>query len=382
LGHLGLETHPAEFIDHLVAIFMEVHRVLRPDGTVWLNVSDSYVSAKSRFSSAPQTITRQKDRGEPVSHDKPDLRGDPVLKEKDMALIPHRLAIALQGAGWYVRSDIQWCKVAPMPASVTDRPTCAHEHIFLLAKSERYYYDADAVREPNSSPEQHAHNQRYAKPYAAYDDRASDTGQPGNVNNVGIHARPGTVGRNLRSVWTIPTHPFPEAHFATFPMKLVEPCIKAGSSEHGVCGACLAPWRRVVNDTQEYAELKQSVGRWGHAAGDAKIEMGRRQRNGSGPASHIPSQRQTTIGWQPTCTCHADIIPATVLDPFLGSGTTIVVASRLGRNGVGIELQPDYATMARQRINRGGSPLFAAMASEDDMDDVVPAVQQAMMGML
>jgi len=228
-GQLGLEPTPDEYVANLVAVFREVWRVLRDDGTLWLNLGDSYASYRDQ-KCVPQTVSGDQ-RSMPTAgasnRGSAAFAGGPV-KHKDLVGIPWRVAFALQADGWYLRSDIIWAKPNPMPESVTDRPTKAHEYVFLLTKAARYWYDADAIKETNSSPSQLEHNQKYAKPYAAYDDRAADTGQPGNVNNVGIHGRGASEGRNRRTVWTIATQPYPEAHFATYPEKLVEPCVLAG----------------------------------------------------------------------------------------------------------------------------------------------------------
>jgi len=175
-----------------------------------------------------------RDRGLTYADKKPVA--PPGLKQKDLVGIPWRVAFALQADGWYLRSDVVWSKPNPMPESVTDRPTKAHEYVFLLTKSARYFFDQEAVREPNVSAEQAEHNARYAKVYDAHTERVQNGQgiQPGNVNNVGIHSRGGaTVGRNVRSVWEIATQPYPEAHFATYPEELVRRCILAGCPEGG-----------------------------------------------------------------------------------------------------------------------------------------------------
>jgi site-specific DNA-methyltransferase (cytosine-N4-specific) len=218
-----LEKSPEEHVANLVTVFREVARVLRGDGTLWLNLGDCYASSVNGRKAGDIV---EDDR---TFRDKPFNTAVGGLKPKDLVGQPWRVAFALQADGWYLRSDIIWSKPNPMPESVTDRPTKSHEYLFLLSKQPKYYYDAEAIKEPNSSPEQLEHNLRYAKPYAAYDERAVHTGQPGNVNNVGIHARPGGAGRSRRDVWTIPTQPYKGAHFATYPEKLVEPCILAGS---------------------------------------------------------------------------------------------------------------------------------------------------------
>ncbi len=186
-GQIGLEQTPEAFVSELVAVFREVRRVLRDDGTLWLNLGDSYGQGKQ-------------------------LRG-----------IPWRVAFALQADGWYLRSDIIWHKPNPMPESVTDRPTKSHEYLFLLAKSERYYYDADAIREPHAE----VSINRVRRPFHLsehVEGRAVNTPEDGDMSRF-LHPN----GRNRRSVWTVPTSPFKGAHFATFPPDLIEPCIKAGS---------------------------------------------------------------------------------------------------------------------------------------------------------
>lgn len=191
-GQIGAEESPAEYVARLVALFHELNRVLADDGTLWLNLGDSYGPGKQ-------------------------LLG-----------IPWMVAFALKADGWILRSDIIWAKRNLMPEAVTDRPTKAHEYLFLLTKRPSYYYDADAIRE-DSTPEQEAHNLKYAKEYEVHTERAAETGQPGNVNNIGIHSRPGKGGRNKRSVWTVSAQPFPGAHFAVYPPELIRPCILAGS---------------------------------------------------------------------------------------------------------------------------------------------------------
>ena len=203
-GQIGLEPTPAEYVDEMVAVFREVWRVLKDDGTLWLNLGDSYAAARGGSTPPAETLAggvngwmpdgtrtnRDRKAGYNPSRNAPAIG----LKHKDLIGIPWRVAFALQADGWYLRQDIIWHKPNPMPESVTDRCTKAHEYLFLLAKSERYYYDAEAIAEP-----------------ATNDD-----------------------SRNRRSVWTVPTKPFSGAHFATFPPDLIAPCILAGSRPHDV----------------------------------------------------------------------------------------------------------------------------------------------------
>lgn len=276
-NQLGLEPTPELYVERMVEVFREVRRVLRSDGTVWLNLGDSYNAhpgTRGRESMNELDAFAGYEKGHGLGRTK-------TLKPKDLVGIPWRVAFALQADSWYLRSDIIWAKPNPMPESVTDRPTKAHEYVFLLSKSARYFFDADAVRE-EPAPATLADGRIGTLREIERPDRLL----PGAPDRGGTALDPNPAGRNIRSVWNIATEPFPEAHFATFPKKLVEPCVKAGS-----------------------------------ATGDL------------------------------------------VLDPFCGSGTTGVVALRLGRSFIGIELNPTYAEMARERIRNDG-PLFNVASEE------------------
>lgn len=307
-GQLGLEATPEEFVCNLVDVFREVRRVLCKDGTVWLNLGDSYnaynggAGPSSSLSRGAQTLER------------PDLPSGyglkyKGLKPKDLVGIPWRVAFALQTDGWWLRSDIIWSKPNPMPESVTDRPTKSHEYVFLLSKSERYYYDADAIREPLAeSSIQRINQPTFSKQTGGEKDYGPDSNRsmrktlvnfaasqksttpahfnfrretkeadvPGQSNHQHRLERddsPIPTGRNRRTVWEVATEPYPDAHFATYPTALVKPCILAGCPEGGV-----------------------------------------------------------------------------VLDPFFGSGTTGYVAALAGRDYIGIELNPAYVEMAERRL--------------------------------
>jgi len=327
-GQIGLESSPAGFISTMVEVFEELRRVLRPDGTCWVNMGDSYAGGRrgpdvgsglqgsrdaqqqSRLAQARMVASRRRD-------DAPIPRSDirvPGLKPKDLVMMPHRLAIALQDAGWWVRQDIVWHKPNPMPESVRDRCTKAHEYIFLLTKSEKYYFDQDAIAQP-VSPNTHARlsqavqnqvgsaranggtkaimkavgRKLYSGTGVGFGRGYDKVAKPRVKNNASFDEAmaimPST--RNRRSVWTITTQPFSEAHFATFPPELPETCIKAGCPPGG-----------------------------------------------------------------------------TVLDPFFGAGTTGLVADRLQRNCIGIELNPAYAEIARRRI-QAESPLLAEIVLDN-----------------
>ncbi len=301
-GQIGLEKSPEEYVARMVQVFQEVKRVLRQDGTCWVNLGDSYatngghsdksvnerrsengISARPEhehraFRARPQSgMKKLAEKYRPGSvrenhayQDRNDfiMQPPPVagLKAKDLVGIPWRVAFALQADGWYLRSDIIWSKPNPMPESVTDRPTKAHEYIFLLTKSGKYFYDAEAIKETCSESTHARVSQDLAKQVASY--RANG----GNKTNGPMKAVVAGSSRNKRSVWTVGTAPYAGAHFATFPPELIKPCILAGS-----------------------------------AAGDV------------------------------------------VLDPFGGSGTTGAVALEFGRRAVLIELNPNYIKLMEKR---------------------------------
>jgi len=217
-GQIGLEPTPDEYVAALVDVFREVRRVLRDDGTLWLNLGDSYASNPASGGEQSSKMTGGEHKRTPSI----GYRRPANLKPKDLIGIPWRVAFALQADGWYLRQDIIWHKPNPMPESVTDRCTKAHEYLFLLSKSARYYYDADAVREGD---------QVYTRKAGGYHNDIGTKPKGGEYRNKGGIADKDTttVGRNRRSVWTIATQPYSGAHFATFPPKLIEPCILAGS---------------------------------------------------------------------------------------------------------------------------------------------------------
>lgn len=231
-GQLGLEPTPDEFVAAMVEVFREVRRVLRDDGTLWLNLGDSYsssppgnktkgVSAKSGLNGVNGESGRYRESLASGHATKRDTSRIPGIKPKDLIGIPWRVAFALQADGWYLRQDIIWHKPAPMPESVTDRCTKAHEYIFLFAKSERYYFDADAIKEPVAA----STVSRLAQPTLAQ--QIGSARVPGKTNG-NMKAVGGSETRNRRSVWSVTTKPFKGAHFATFPPDLIEPCVLAG----------------------------------------------------------------------------------------------------------------------------------------------------------
>ena len=270
-GHgdqIGLEQTPEAFVQKLVAVFREVRRVLRDDGTLWLNIGDSYCSYKGdKYGDAKGNLTARTPaaNGRRFDVGTPQTSG---VKNKDLIGIPWMLAFALRADGWYLRQDIIWHKPNPMPESVRDRCTKAHEYIFLLSKGPRYYFDSEAIKEP-ADPKNHRQSagiRRTAPGSTAH-------GGPASGNRS-------YITKNKRSVWSVTVKPFKEAHFATFPPDLIEPCILAGCPESG-----------------------------------------------------------------------------TVLDPFLGAGTTALVAANHNRNYIGIELNPEYVELAKKRLEITGGTL-------------------------
>ena len=366
-GQLGLEATPEEYVNKMVQVFREVWRVMRDDGTLWLNLGDSYNNTSGFSRASPEYFREGRVGG---SADKKAFKHS-AIKTKDLCGIPWMVAFALRADGWYLRSDIIWAKPNPMPESVTDRPTKAHEYIFLLSKRERYFYDAEAVREPGAIPA----GTKAAK------------GSAERFNTPGVNSRPpeykiynGT--RNRRSVWTISTQPYPEAHFATFPPKLIEPCILAGTSPRA-CEICGAPWERMVEKsrstlsrtddptmltgrrglnrerprqsdryvlaitqnelanklrtvaTGREQEMRETFGsKWDHWT--------RTDRSGARVPTFADAKKLKTLlgvtipfdgqpgGWQPTCSCKNEGKGrCIVLDPFAGTGTTLWVAEHL-----------------------------------------------------
>jgi len=285
------------------------------------------------------------------------------FKAKDLMMMPHLLALALQADGWWVRSAIVWAKPNPMPESVSDRPTSAYEMVYLLSKAARYFYDADAVREPQTE----GTLERFGNGAAPRKPGIKQGGSDRKSRSFD-EATPDAIlanGRNLRNVWTIPTHAYSDAHFATFPPALVERCIRAGTSDRGCCAACGAPWVRVT---------ERSNGLAGKSWHDHVDDERRGQRGGA--SAYRGDDRKayeangvTTTGWRASCACEADVVPCTVLDPFVGSGTTALVADRLQRDAIGIDLSIDYAAMAQRRLE-DDCPLFTSWApAETDAQD-------------
>jgi DNA modification methylase len=350
LGCLGLEPTPEMYVQHLVEIFREVKRVLKKDGTFWLNIGDSYSGSGGSSGHTIETKNLGRKTFEYGAYPSSAMKKPGILKSKDLCGIPWRVAFALQADEWWLRSDIIWSKPNPMPESVRDRPTRSHEYIFLLSKSAKYYFDSEAVKENYSSS--YLNDSRHV---TGSTDRNEKVGYLESLaqNPKKLHRmfdKPMGIGRNIRSVWTITTKPFKDAHFATFPPELPERCIKAGTSEKGVCPKCGAPWVRIISPTKEYSEALNRL----------RIVKDRFPRKDNEIHScHVKGDNQSsqyeTLGWKPSCKCNAgEPIPAIVLDPFAGAGTTGMIAKELGRNYILIDIKPEYVEMARKRIAKVG----------------------------
>lgn len=323
-GQIGLESTPELFVAKMVDVFREVHRVLREDGVLWINIGDSYASsAKDRtIEQATNKSTLHGTLGGQLSILKQQSKITGNLKPKDLIGVPWMVAFALRAEGWYLRSDCIWHKPNPMPESVTDRCTKAHEYVFMFTRSARYFYDSQAICAP------------LAESSVARLNTKSDNERD-----------PQSVGSNQRTVWTIPTQPYSEAHFATFPEAIPERCIKAATSERGCCPICRAVWVRVTNRERRATRPGTATKITGDTLTDGNRD----------PQRHVTETR--TVGWRQSCECPAhDPIPCIVLDPFSGSGTTGAVAMRLGRDYIGCELNHEYIELAHRRIRTAYQP--------------------------
>lgn len=322
-GAYGLEPTIEMYAEHTLVFLREIRRVLRKDGTLFLNLRDSYASTPglSKVGSTLVGSTVSQDASKGVSH-----RQFNGLKPKDLCLIPFRVALAAQADGWWVRSVIIWAKNNPMPESVRDRPTESHEYILMLTKSAKYYWDQEAVREKANTPLDCKSSQTFGakggKVEQIYGAKHLVSGKQW-VNNG---------GRNIRSVWPFPSQPYPEAHFATFPEELPKRCILAATPEKGSCARCGKPWVRVV-DTKLIPQAPRSE-----------------VRKENWHSWEVMGTNVTqTLGWKAQCDCGVGTVPALVLDPFCGSGTTLWVAKKLGRRAVGYDISAEYCQLALER---------------------------------
>lgn len=346
---LGSEDTPQEYVDNLVAIFREVKRVLRDDGVVWLNLGDAYANSGGkggRKDVHPAIVSRRRQQTNLQPRAAKSM-------EKQLLGLPWRVAFALQDDGWLLRPDVIWFKTNPMPTTAKDRPCSSHEHVFLLAKSPRYFYDRYATMEDVSGTARPRGSG--VNPKAAIFDNSV---RPRPKQNASMSAAlAGIVEKRFkRDVWSISTQPFKGAHFATFPELLVEPCILAATSAHGCCNVCGTPWHRSVERTRTPTRPARESKLFD--AGIVPTDAAGRKRAGNrDPERHVSSY--ATTGWQPGCDCPTSqvarppVAPCRVLDIFGGSGTTAVVAVDLGRDCDVIESNREYAAMACRRVAKG-----------------------------
>lgn len=434
-GELGQEPTPELFVAHLVAVFEAVRRVLRDDGTLWVNLAGSYWSEPGGQNSAQGGVS-EKAREANKQNGRHRLERHPVYKPLDWVDVPGLFARAMQAAGWLWRSDVVWVKPSALPESVqgtrwercrvkqpasgrgtqptrtdpshggqpqgktvydpatgrmvfdsqaewadcpgcqrcekTDglvlrrgsgRPTKATERVLLFAKRAGYFFDQEAVREQWADERMGASGAR-SLPYSEGSGRRDTLGSE---DRAGLGVPPGTSGRNLRDWWVIGPEPLKDAHYAAFPSELPSRCIRAGTSEWGCCPGCGAPWARIISTTvdpervpdrwKQTYEGKHASGGYGHN------EPG---RSASVVWAQALAKQQETTGWRPTCRCQPQQppVPCRVLDPFSGSGTTLLAANRLGRDAWGVELKPAYNQLARKRVGREPLSLFATHGGE------------------
>lgn len=353
---IGLEVTPDAYIANLVEVFRECKRILRDDGTLWVNIGDSYCNTNGYARAQPE-FQRQGRNDAPANDRDLTKLHEAGFKTKDLIGIPWMLAFALRADGWYLRQDIIWAKPNPMPESVKDRCTKSHEYIFLLSKSAKYYYDSDAVKEPAAYDGRK--DEQFKGAIKSYDG-VMPNGQPQSFAQNG-HPRwnkdeNGLRVRNKRDVWTVTTKPYKGAHYATFNPELIKPCILAGAPET-CCAKCGAPYERVVE--------RVSLGkRYSTGKSKEKNESGL-VTGFSGYDDGSSSPVFKTIGFEPTCTCNAGTSSGIVFDPFVGSGTTVATAIQLGRKGIGLDLSLTYLyENAKDRIKAEMLPLLTLIEQE------------------
>ena len=367
----GLEKTPEEYVQKLVELFRLLRPALRDDGTVWLNIGDSYANYKGeKYAHKPFDKKGKADKSTPPGMQTPDWKTSGI-KPKDLIGIPWMVAFALRADGWYLRSDIIWYKRNPMPESVKDRPTKSHEYIFLFSKSEKYFYDADAIKTQikddsiarmdrgvsenhkniNGAPGRTPHSMNQPRKNKKFSDEIGGAGT-GFLGHSGNYALDGTLiggGKaNKRSVWDVTTKPYKGAHFATFPADLIEPCILAGAPEN-CCGQCGNPYVRMK---EKIGDMKLKNGNQAKAKKIIEDYRGASSLNTSMHTTNKLPIYQTT-GFMPTCACHAKLTGGgVVLDPFIGSGTTRQVAHLHGRQCIGFELNPDSIKLEQERMKK------------------------------
>lgn len=381
-GQIGLEESLNEYIDSLVDVADELRRVLRDDGSWWLNLGDSFAGSWGA-QSKDETSNNLPQHGFPDKNPGRNV----TLRRKSKMLVPHRVAIALQDAGWIVRSDAVWQKPNPMPHPVKDR---LHEHkefVFHLTPEPDYWFDLDSIREPHKETSLNRSEASFEASGrgSITCPREDDPSHIGTEPEDALHSN----GKNPGDIFEVPVKAFPEAHFAVYPPELCEKPIKATAPEH-VCADCGRPYERVTEQvpmwerdpstiereqtkraleiadeaglTDEHFEAARAVGLGNLDSGegnpydrvdDERAELAREAADvlGSYYREALMSETESTDEWQQACDCETDETePGIVLDPFAGAGTTLLVAKNLGHRFVGTELNPEYVAMAQKRV--------------------------------
>ncbi|WP_233274405.1 DNA-methyltransferase [Natrinema thermotolerans] len=337
-GQIGLEDSLNEYIDALVEVGDELRRVLRSDGSWWLNLGDSY-------GSKPGWGSQSDDVG---GHDAAVDHSRSGFQRKSKMLVPHRVAIALQESGWIVRSDAVWSKPNPMPDPAKDRLNETKEFVFHLVPESEYWFDLDAIREPYAQTTKEAAQRGQSKS----GQKRADANSPGNHHlSGGLHDESKSrreqmhpSGKNPGDIFDVSVKSFPEAHFAVYPPELCEKPVKS-SCPPKVCADCGTPYERVTEVVERYV-----------AGGSPNLPEGDRGFSDRQGTCHADREGMTQAkremkGWDQACDCETESTePGIVLDPFAGAGTTCLVAKRLGRRFAGIDLNPDYVAMAQKRV--------------------------------
>lgn len=345
-GQLGSEKTPEEYLDNMVAVFMAAAEVLRDDGTIWLNIGDSY-NHDAKWGGRSGGVNEE-EKGYPRRR----VRGNSGCKPKELLGIPWRLALALSDAGLYLRGEVIWHKRSPMPESVGDRPTRAHEQIFLFSKQPKYFYDDFASSEEVTGG---AHSRGAGGNPKAMSVPYGDGKGGTKANEKFSQAVVDLVERrNMRTVWSLSSYSFKGAHFATFPPELVRRCLSAGVSEAGCCSECGAPYKRII-----HKERKPTRPGCNSKATSASQNEDSPYHDTRGTIiGNRDPRRHTTVkecvGWSTTCK-HAISRPnpCIVFDPFHGAGTTMMVANRLKLNYFGIDISQKYLDLSIERLRAG-----------------------------
>lgn len=328
-GQLGLEKHPKEYIENLVKVFRESKKVLKDSGSLWLNLGDTYFGSWGNMS---REQTKDYPKGRPPSS---YAQKDVWLKPKQKMLIPHRTAIALQDDGWLLRNEVIWHKPSHMPSSVRDRLSNSFEYLFHFVKQKKYFYDLDSIREPHKTK---GKTRGMTKKLFG----GTTANREGRVLDNGGYSE---AGKNPGDLWSINPKPFPEAHFACYPTTLCSKPLLA-TCPNEVCKKCGVARERII---------KKEPSKWKDKSRKHKTEVTNffnKKGSGGNPGGNWKRTKEETIGWS-DCGCGKGFEPGVVLDPFVGSGTTLQEAQNQKKAGIGIEINKEYIKLIRKRLNGG-----------------------------